>query len=415
MAKQKNKTLWEKTRKFLNDIHLWSGLISGIVLLVVCLTGTIYVYNTEIREWNASHLYKVSNDEAVARLSPNELLDRNRELIDGNITGVRVSSDPQRSFQISARAKGDRSRSGTTYFVNPYTGEMLGNSNEENAAATFMRDMFSLHRWLLLDRIEEPIFEGLENRKLGSYITGASTILFTLGVLTGLVIWVPRKAKHWRQGLKIKLSGNWKRINHDLHNTLAFYSAIILFLMGVTGPFFSFPWYREALQKSLGTYKERSARGHGPAEAAKGKGEGEQKKPEKIEVLPLEDYLYSADQVLDYEGEYTLSLPKDGGKTISVSKTKAGFFAPAASDKLVLDVASAEVVEADIFKEKPLNERISGSIKALHLGNVYGSFSKLLYFISCLIATSLPVTGTLIWINKMKKPKKKNKKKAQLA
>ena len=47
-------------------------------------------------------------------------------------------------------------------------------------------------------------------------------------------------------------------------------------------------------------------------------------------------------------------------------------------------------------------------IKPLHLGEVYGSFSKILYFIACLLATSLPVTGTIIWLNKLKKkPKRK--------
>ncbi|MDR3273390.1 MAG: PepSY domain-containing protein, partial [Flavobacteriaceae bacterium] len=36
-------------------------------------------------------------------------------------------------------------------------------------------------------------------------------------------------------------------------------------------------------------------------------------------------------------------------------------------------------------------------------GEVFGTFSKILYFLACLIGTSLPVTGTLIWLNKMKK------------
>ncbi|WP_353197200.1 PepSY-associated TM helix domain-containing protein [Parapedobacter defluvii] len=58
-----------------------------------------------------------------------------------------------------------------------------------------------------------------------------------------------------------------------------------------------------------------------------------------------------------------------------------------------------------IFRDKPFNERVAGSIKALHIGNVYGQFTKLIYFLSCLIATTLPITGTLIWLNKMKKKK----------
>lgn len=72
-------------------------------------------------------------------------------------------------------------------------------------------------------RIEEPLIGELPNRRLGSHISGAATILFTLGVISGMIIWFPRKIKCWRQGLKIKWDGNRKRINHDLHNSLGLY------------------------------------------------------------------------------------------------------------------------------------------------------------------------------------------------
>ena len=66
----------------------------------------------------------------------------------------------------------------------------------------------------------------------------------------------------------------------------------------------------------------------------------------------------------------------------------------------------AYVEKTDIFRNKPFNERVAGSIKAIHVGNVYGTFTKILYFFACLIATSLPVTGTLIWVNKLKQRRK---------
>jgi uncharacterized iron-regulated membrane protein len=263
-----------------------------------------------------------------------------------------------------------------------------------------MGSMFSLHRWLLLDRIEEPIFGELPNRKLGSYISGTATILFTLGCITGLVIWVPNKIKNWKQGLKIKWDGNWKRINHDIHNSLAFYSLIFLLLMGLTGPQWSFPWYRTGMQKTLGTYKPEDA-----------------PKPEQPKsTLPLDSlakpltasaYLTAAQQALPGEGDFTINLPADSAATVSISKLHTGFFAPAASDRLQLDQYTAEVLKVDIFKEKPFNERVASSIKAIHVGDVYGKFSKILYFIACLIATTLPVTGTIIWLNKLKKKRAK--------
>ena len=77
-----------------------------------------------------------------------------------------------------------------------------------------MSDMFSLHRWLLLDKVEKPIISGIENKKLGSMITGWATIIFTLGCISGLIIWFPQKLKSWKQGLKIKWRAGWKRLNH---------------------------------------------------------------------------------------------------------------------------------------------------------------------------------------------------------
>ncbi|MCM4168134.1 hypothetical protein KCTC52924_03688 [Arenibacter antarcticus] len=406
MTRQVKTNSWIRIRKFLNDIHLWVGLISGLVLLVVCFTGTLYVYNTEIREWSASHLYRVSVPKGKEALPIETILQKGNSVIQGNITGLKIFSDANRSLQVVAKKEGDRGRFGTTYFFNPYTGDFLGDSKEDNAVVRFMGNVFSLHRWLLLDKIEKPIISGLENRTLGSYITGTATILFTLGVLTGIVIWIPRKAKYWRQGLKIKFSGNWKRINHDLHNTLALYAAVILFLMGVTGPFWSFPWYREALQKSLGTYKERQE--GKPAIRLENKSTTPLK--QESGIFPLADYLFVVDSELDYSGDYSINMLQNGASEISISKKRSGFFSPAASDKIVLDLSTKAIKELDVFIAKPFKERVSGSIKALHIGDVYGSFSKLLYFISCLIATSLPITGTLIWINKIKKTKKKKKK-----
>ena len=42
------KTGWQRVRKLINDIHLWLGLSSGLVLIVVCFSGTVYVFNTEL-------------------------------------------------------------------------------------------------------------------------------------------------------------------------------------------------------------------------------------------------------------------------------------------------------------------------------------------------------------------------------
>lgn len=408
----RRRTYWQETRKFFNTIHLWAGLISGTVVIAICFSGTVYTYNTELTEWAAPHLHTVKIPAHTERLGVDELLPRVTAIAGGTVTSIQISADPARTYRFIVRKEGEQSRFGTTYYINPYTGELCGTSEEQSQTRTalFMRDMFSLHRWLLLDRIEKPLIGDLPNRTLGSYITGTATILFTLGVISGLIIWFPQKLRTWRQGLRIKWKAGWKRINNDLHNTLAFYSLIFLFIMGITGPQWSFPWYREGLQKTLGTYREAPTSAHSAQTQREGNGrnpshgnvqQSAKAQEERLDSLPIKQLLAATDHVLPYKGDYSISLSGTG--LITVRKNRIGFFAPAAGDEVKLNATTAHISEVTLFREKPINERIAGSIKALHVGNVYGQFTKLLYFLSCLIATSLPITGTMIWLNKMKK------------
>ena len=412
----KKKSGWQKVRKLFNDIHLWLGLSSGIIVILICFSGTIYVYNTELTEMAASHLYKVeSQGKKENRKSPDELSEIIKKNAEGDLVGLNIPADHGRTYQFVLKKPDDKTR-GTTYMANPFTGEIVGNSSEQNGTKEFLSKMFSLHRWLLLDQIETPILKTKSNRELGSMITGWTTIIFTLGCITGLIIWFPQKIKTWRQGLKIKFNGNWKRINHDIHNSLAFYALIFLLLMGLTGPQWSFEWYRNGLQKTLGTYKPKAAPGEKKAEGKSGtKSEGiktaisDSSTVGERPVISFTTMLSNADKVLPYTGDYNIQLPAETGAPVNISKTKTGFFAPAAADRLTMDRFSGKITKVEIFTEKPFNERVAGSIKAIHVGNVYGKFTKLLYFIACMIATSLPVTGTLIWINKLKKKRRKSK------
>lgn len=403
---KKDHSTWSKFRKFFNDIHLWGGLISGIVVFVVCLTGTIYVYNTELRQAALSEYYTV--EKTGEKLSADSLLVLAKPAIKGKITGVKVSFGEEKSTAIlySKAQKGEeqsssRRRRSNQMMINPYTGDVLGDATETTTkTAAFMGKMFGLHRWLLLNEIEEPIIAGIENRKLGSWITGTATLLFLLGVLSGLVIWFPKKMRGWKNGFKIRWTANWKRVNHDLHNTLGLYTWVILFLMAITGPFWSFEWYREGWKKTWGTYQNRNA----PRE--------EKVKPvstimEGKRTMTVEETILAVNEVLPYDGDITINFASDSTGTISIVKNRVGFFAPSAADRLTLDQYSGELLGKDIFREKTIRNRIGSSVKALHIGDVYGPFSKLLYFIGCLVATSLPVTGVLIWVNKMKKKDKK--------
>lgn len=378
---------WKKVRKFFNDIHLWLGIGAGLILFVVCLTGTIYTFRTEIEEWLEPEKYFVTMPADGQVLEAEALISKfEEENAEGKVTSVTIPEDQQRAYILNVKKEGERR--GANFYVNPYNGEITGDG--DSVASGFFMTVFRLHRWLLLDT------------EVGRPIVGWATVIFAFLVITGMIIWFPQRLKSWKQGLKIKWSGNWKRVNHDLHNALGFYSSIFLLIMALTGLYWSFDWYRDGLYTVLGVENNRGGRGS----------EGGEERPEIAagESLTLAELMQVADRELPYTGNYRISLPNEQQPMVSISKNKTGFFAPAAGDQLSLNPISGEVVTKEIFAEKPINQRIARSIKALHIGNVYGTFSKIIYFISCLIATSLPITGTIIWINKLKKKAKRKAK-----
>jgi uncharacterized iron-regulated membrane protein len=114
---------------------------------------------------------------------------------------------------------------------------------------------------------------------------------------------------------------------------------------------------------------------------------------------------------LDYEGETTISIPASDKEVYTITKNNSSRLSPVITDKLVVDKDGA-VLHKELFADKPLNVQIASLIKPIHIGTIFGTFSKIIYFFACLIATSLPITGTLIWINKLKLQKSKKKQPA---
>jgi uncharacterized iron-regulated membrane protein len=139
---------------------------------------------------------------------------------------------PQSSAQ-SGKAKpgGDREGGRKTAFFNPYTGELVGIFNYRES---FFYTMFSLHRWLLAG-------------DTGKMIVGVSTLIFLFIIITGIILWWPKTNRILLQRLKLKTNTGWKRLNHDLHIVLGFYTSLFLFVFAFTGLAWSFEWFNKGI------------------------------------------------------------------------------------------------------------------------------------------------------------------------
>ena len=375
-------------RKFINDIHLWLGIGSGIIIFIICLSGTILVYDEEIKALFAEDVELTHQDLPFKSLE--EIENNISEANLGQLTSITIP-EKQGEFYEAQIKTSPEDRRGTTFLVNPHTAEVV--SAPESKASDFMFSMFKLHRWLLLDS------------SIGRPIVGVATIIFMLLSVSGLILWFPKKwkRKNFKQGFKIKTKANWKRINHDLHNTLGFYSLLLIIIMGLTGLCWSFEGYREFAGNLIGTrIFDRSG---GP--------KFEPALVSDTQAANLDEIYTVVKSEFPYTGKVSLGLATEEAPVYNIRKYDDSSLSPVIADRLVVDRAG-NVLHKDLFEEKPLNVQVASLIKPLHLGDIYGQFSKFLYFLACLIATSLPVTGTIIWINKLRKKSAKKAKKQKL-
>lgn len=341
-------------KKFINDVHLWLGLISGLVLFLVCLSGTILTFEKEIKGWFSSPMI-VSSDVNFQPLS--NIVSNVEQRTGGKVISITLPEATAAPYEL--RVKTDpTSRRGTAFEVHPETGEIV--KPGKTPVDEFMMFMFRMHRWLLLDT------------SVGRPIVGVSTIIFLIISITGIILWFPKKWKwrNFRQGFTIKTSGNWKRINHDLHNTLGFYACVFIVIMGITGLCWSFEGYRDGLGKIVGApiFGGNTEKFITVLE-------------DEVEKISLNDVKSLTDKEFPYSGKITISLPLGDEGVYQIRKYNTAGWSPVATDVLVLDLYGSVLLK-EFFSEKPLNVQFASLIKPIHTGEIFGIFSKWIYFYS---------------------------------
>ncbi len=75
-------------RRVFYELHLWLGILSGVILFVVCLTGTILVFRDEVQRMAEPAKYFVTVPENASPLSPDDLIAK----LEAAKPGMKVSS-----------------------------------------------------------------------------------------------------------------------------------------------------------------------------------------------------------------------------------------------------------------------------------------------------------------------------------
>jgi len=365
----------KKLKKNIGFLHLWLGLSSGLIVFIVALTGSILVFEEEIDSFINPEFYKVASigtKKLPVDLYVNAI---QKKYAITQIDRIQTYEDPQRSVIISGT---DIHKTDQIFSVDPYTGEVLASISEKSR---FFSVVLDLHRHLILGEV-------------GKFITGCSCLIFVFMLISGIILWWPKKIKNLKQRLTVKWSASFKRINWDFHSTFGFYTFSILLIISLTGLTWSFKWFESGIYLLAdGTAKKPSAKVENPTKIDPG-----------LDKTYFYQNLFSkTDSIYQYKGDTQIRIPSDTINSIMVIKLNLEKSIPNISSIAYFDKYTGELLKIRPYESLSNGDKVRRLIYPIHTGSIYGYPTKILAFLVCIFAITLPITGLLIWLGRKKK------------
>ncbi|QEM05765.1 PepSY domain-containing protein [Mucilaginibacter rubeus] len=393
---------------FFRTIHLYLSLAAGVIIFCSCLTGTMLVFEKEIQQALHPRRYFVEPQEKrlpLANLTAGVL----KQIPKSKLATVMAYDDPERAVEVAlivpekkgkkpadapktekhsgvhpkkdAKPK-DAERSNLTAFVNPYTGQIV---DQFNRRQTFLYSVEMFHRYLL----------GGKN-SLGDWVISLSTLFFLVILVTGVILWWPKTKAIMKQRLKIKWNGSSKRLTHDVHIVTGFYTSIFLIIICASGLVMTFKWANNTLFFLTGSKVVAKEDIKAPLSVYQ---------PGITAISPDAAVSVLGNKITDAEN-YTIRYPRDTAAVYTFNVLKKGSV-ELATDTYYVDQYSGKLAGSALYADKSLGQRIRGVIKPIHTGSIYGWPTQALAFLVTLISLIFPVTGVMMWLNRIRKKREK--------
>ena len=201
-------------------IHAWLGLNLGLLLFLVCFTGTVAVFSHEL-DWLADPVVRVPPPEG-------EVPPFSWQAVADGVARTYPTATPLRLFApegrtwaaraVVAHAPGDL----RWVFVDPYSGEVTG-----------QRSMFGLVSFLRI--FHKQLYVVPSNLWIhGVLIVGALGIVLVVSLLTGVL----SHRRWWRSLFRLRAGRSVRLFWSDLHRMTGSWALVFAMVLGLTGT-----WY----------------------------------------------------------------------------------------------------------------------------------------------------------------------------
>ena len=341
-------------------IHSFTGVITGLMLFVICWSGTFAVLSQEL-DWLVTPEARL---EAIGEpLSHDQLM----AAVQREHPGFAVSRIEAPLYERSAvQFVGDLPHQDSVrIYVNPYSGEVLGAWSYFNLQRFFR----SFHMELFL-----PYF--------GDYFV----VLFALTMLASLVAALYFYRRWWRRFFVFSTSPRafWS----DTHKLAGLWSLWFLLVIGLTSAWYLFEMLRADVGDGKLSYAAASTYG-ARSIPAPGSDAG-------LPLLPLDELVERARAARPELRLATIGFDFSHDGTLYFDGQAGHLLVRDRANQLHLDARSGEVLYDQRADAYPLYWRWTDTADPLHFGDFAGLGSKLVWFFFGLLLCLLIYTGTLL-------------------
>ncbi|PWR22527.1 PepSY-associated TM helix domain-containing protein [Zavarzinia aquatilis] len=362
--------------------HFYAGLFSLPFLILLAVTGGLYLFKDEIDLARHADLLSVSPSEAPKPWS--DLVATALSAQPGRAAKLVLPATPSRSLEVQID---DAERARQSVYVDPGRGAVLGALPTDGKLMQVVRKLHSL-----------AFFGDIPNRAIE--IVGGWTIVL---VVTGIYLWWPRGG----QALRIRGTPGGRLFWRDLHAVTGLFAGGFILFLAVTG----MPW--------SGIFGDLLNRGVSAA------GQGY---PLYLwDATPTSTVPLGADGPVAWTLEQSpvpVSTPVPAARPIGIDRAVAiaGAAGIAPGFTLVLPKGAEGVYTATVFPDDITLQRAihidqySGAILAdvgfadyglgaraiefgtnVHVGQEFGPLNQMLMLLACVAIVGLSVSALVMW------------------
>lgn len=350
--------------------HFIAGLISLPFVLVLAITGTIYLFQPDVDSKKVEELQTLKTENTSSNITYQAQYDIAKKALNKPPnTLILNTSDNQANEFVIGRFSNKKS-----VYVNPHSGEVQGQFSPKDS---WMYTIRKLHGELLGGKV---------GTKLVELIASWLVVL----VLTGIYIWFPFKKGQIKGFFTIRMKQGKRIFFRDLHAVTGFWISIILLITLAGG----LPWTDvfgggfKAVQKMTNTGYPDSWRGIGLSSSPRG------------EALTV-DQMVDVAKSLDLKGIVSIGLPRSPKSTFSVSNRT---FDLGKQRMVHFDQYSGKLIKDHTWSDVGFLMRGRMWVMAFHQGQ-FGSWNWWLMFIFSILLAIMTLAAIISYL--LRKPRNK--------